>query len=131
MPTGTPYHGRIVEYPSIRVDAFQTPRDVPEFTVDLYLLTHTHSDHITGLDATSFSQLVLCSADAKHMLLNLEKATDRIAYDRKQITRKVLPWSHLHIPKGKSFPHRDLLVSVRIHPYRLRLLMSDSALYPT
>lgn len=108
MPAGSPYHGRIVEYPSIRVDAFQTPRDVDEFTVNLYLLSHTHADHIGGLEAPSFSQLVTCSVDAKQMLLLQEKYIDRIAYDRKEIARKVFPWSHLCIPRG-ILP-RDLLV---------------------
>lgn len=110
MPVGAPYHGRIAEYPSIRVDAFQAPRGVKEFTVDLYLLTHTHADHIGGLDAPSFGQLVYCSAEAKQMLLKQERAIDRISYDRGQSHCKVLPWSHLHIERGTNASYRDLLV---------------------
>jgi hypothetical protein len=113
MPPGAPYQGRIIEYPSIRVDAFSTPRcegdNAPP--VNLYLLTHTHSDHIGGLESPSFSQLVRCSEAAKKMLLKCEKYPDRIAFDRGEIARKVLPWSHLcTLPKGRGMPRRDLLV---------------------
>lgn len=110
MPVGAPYHGRIAEYPTIRVDVFQTPRGVEESTVDLYLLTHTHSDHTGGLDSPSFGQLVYCSAEAKQMLLKQERAGDRISYDRGQLHSKVLPWSHLRVQKGRYTSHRDLLV---------------------
>jgi len=110
MPVGAPYNGRIAEYPSIRVDAFQTPRGVEESTVDLYLLTHTHTDHTGGLDAPSFAQLVYCSPEAKQMLLKQERAIDRISYDRGQSHHKVLPWSHLRVRKGQYTFYRDLLV---------------------
>ncbi|KAF5345172.1 hypothetical protein D9758_009666 [Tetrapyrgos nigripes] len=73
---GTPFNSFILPYP-IRVDAFTSvPNDAP-YQPKLYLLTHTHSDHITGLQAKSFAQTVVCSADAKSMLLRHQAYGER------------------------------------------------------
>jgi len=117
MPPGAPHHAFLVPY-RIRVDNFSTPRDPAFETPALYLLSHTHSDHITGLTAKSFGARIICSADSKHMLLNAEPATDRIAFDRGQKSDKTRPYAHLKIdpllrPNGtwERAYARDLLVS--------------------
>jgi Cft2 family RNA processing exonuclease len=72
---GTPFNSFILPYP-IRVDAFTSvPND--SLQPKLYLLTHTHSDHITGLQAKSFAETVWCSADAKPMLLRHQAYGER------------------------------------------------------
>jgi hypothetical protein len=116
MPPGTPHQSFILPY-RIRVDDFTTPRDQHFEPPALYLLSHTHSDHISGLSAKSFGARVVCSVDAKHMLLNYEYALDRIAFDKGEIPEKRRPYAHLkidHIPstgsKRKSYS-RDLLVN--------------------
>ncbi|KAF8588590.1 hypothetical protein K439DRAFT_1285775, partial [Ramaria rubella] len=115
MPPGAPHHSFILPY-RVRVDDFTTPRDPSFQPPALHLLSHTHSDHITGLNAKSFGARVICSIDAKHMLLNNEPAKDRIAFDKGEISEKTRPYSHLKVDpvlKGKSkwdgSHYRDLL----------------------
>ena len=115
MPTGAPYQGHVPPYPAIRVDAFSVPREGNYHVAHLHLLTHTHSDHIMGLESTSFGQLVVCSQDAKNMLLRAEKYPDRIAFDQKRISSEVRPWAHLRTQSRtgkKTELVRDLLVRV-------------------
>ncbi|KAF8526751.1 beta-lactamase-like protein [Gautieria morchelliformis] len=120
MPPGTPHHSFILPY-RIRVDDFMTPRDRHFEPPALYLLSHTHSDHITGLSAKSFGARVVCSIDAKHMLLNYEYALDRIAFDKGEIPEKRRPYAHLkiyHIPSARSKRKtysRDLLKALPLN----------------
>ena len=116
MPPGAPFDSFILPYP-IRVDSFATPKGTPNFKHPaLYLLTHTHSDHVVGLDAKSFGGIVVCSETAREMLLRTERANDRIDYDNGLVRQKTRPYSHLKIePRlvgGKlDYSHaRDLLV---------------------
>lgn len=77
MPTGTPYNSMIWPY-RIRVDSFGSTSNIsPEDSPQLHLLTHTHSDHIDGLSAKSFGHQVVCSHDAKEMLLKHEVYSER------------------------------------------------------
>jgi metal-dependent hydrolase (beta-lactamase superfamily II) len=79
MPPGAPFHGLIPPFP-IRVDAFgPTPglTSVPA----LHLLSHTHSDHVLGLSAKSFASTIICSPDAKEMLLRHEVFSERALND--------------------------------------------------
>jgi hypothetical protein len=118
MPAGAPHHSFLRPYP-IRVDAFATPEGDPQFVPPaLHLLTHTHTDHLTGLSARSFGGMVVCSRVAKEMLLRWEPAKERVAFDRGEIASKVRPCEHLKIEptvvRGKAdytFA-RDLLVSM-------------------
>ncbi|PVG04680.1 hypothetical protein CPB86DRAFT_721045 [Serendipita vermifera] len=97
MPVGAPYHSFIRPYP-IRVDAFATPADVQDFPPPaLYLLTHTHCDHINGLASRAFGGMVVCSTVAKEMLLRWEPSAERVEYDRGLRASKCLPCSHLKI----------------------------------
>ncbi|KAF9515029.1 hypothetical protein BS47DRAFT_822800 [Hydnum rufescens UP504] len=125
MPTGTPYQGHIPPYPAIRVDAFSVPREGDYHTTHLHLLTHTHTDHIVGLESMSFGQLVVCSQDAKSMLLRAEKYPDRIAFDQKRISQKVRPWAHLRTYSRigrKNGLSRDLLRPIALNaPERYQL----------
>ena len=97
MPPGSPYHGLVLPY-SIRVDEFITPSDDPEFnTPALYLLTHTHSDHLTGLASKSFSSRVWCSHDAKEILLRLEPYKERQLKDSDVREDKKLAKAYKHL----------------------------------
>lgn len=119
MPPGAPYHSFIRPYP-IRVDAFATPDGAANFTPPaLYLLTHTHTDHIVGLSSLSFGGVVVCSPAAKEMLLRWEPSAERVEFDLKKRKSKFRPCSHLRIKptvkEGKqdfTFA-RDLLVRGR------------------
>lgn len=79
MPRETPFHGLIPPFP-IRVDQFGTS---PQLTAvpALHLLSHTHSDHILGLSAKSFASTIICSPDAKEMLLRHELYSERFLRD--------------------------------------------------
>ncbi|KDQ20968.1 hypothetical protein BOTBODRAFT_84904, partial [Botryobasidium botryosum FD-172 SS1] len=112
MHVGSAYCGHIPPYPEIRIDSFADSAASPFPPAKLYLLTHTHSDHIQGLDAKSFGQPVVCSEDAKRMLILGERVADRIAFDKGDISERKKPWGHLKTRARRgdqSSISRDLL----------------------
>ena len=132
MPPGTPYRGFLEPtFPTIRVDEFTEVISVPEpfisnpfitqipgsSTSVVYLLSHTHSDHIVGLQAQSFASVVYCSYDAKEMLLRHEVFKERDMLDHDLRAEKMRTYKHLKVdpfrgPNGELYYHgsRDLLV---------------------
>ncbi|KAH9480452.1 Protein artemis [Psilocybe cubensis] len=116
MPTGTPYNSFIAPY-RIRVDDFASISNTdPEATPLLHLLTHTHSDHINGLSAKSFGYNVICSHDAKEMLLNHQVQAERDLDSKDLRAEKKRTYSHLRIepmanPNARQYYNgsRDLL----------------------
>ncbi|KAJ3532022.1 hypothetical protein NM688_g7488 [Phlebia brevispora] len=95
MPTGTPFNSFIPPYP-VRVDEFT---DLAASTIPpaLHLLTHTHSDHVAGLSAKSFASAVVCSQDAKEMLLRHEVYTERALHELEMRAEKVRTFQHLKV----------------------------------
>ena len=92
--------GYLLEFPQIRVDCFTSrprsnanpwmlpdPADptilTPARPAQLYLLTHVHTDHLTGL-TDSFTGRIVCSLDTKRMLLRLESEAERKAVHEQQ-----------------------------------------------
>ncbi|KAI5986181.1 beta-lactamase-like protein, partial [Pisolithus albus] len=124
MPTGTPYHSFALPYP-IRVDNFtDTVNDLPSpyNRPALHLLTHTHSDHLIGLASKSFGYQIICSPDAKEMLLRHEVYAERSLFDHEYRAQKTKTYSHLKVapcvmPNGEKFyaGSRDLLRAVPLH----------------
>ena len=118
--TGWPLNDLSWPFP-IRVDEFGP---TPGFTAvsALHLLSHTHSDHILGLSAKSFASTIICSADAKEMLLRHEVYNERALrdVDLRDEARLSKTFCHLRVPpllKDGRFDYsgsRDLLVC---HPY--------------
>lgn len=114
MPTGTPYNSFVLPY-RIKVDDFATPVDQAT-TPALHLLTHTHSDHINGLSAKTFGHVVLCSQDAKEMLLRHEVYVERELKEMELRAQSVRTYAHLKIDsiRDPAMPYyqgsRDLLV---------------------
>jgi DNA cross-link repair 1C protein len=109
MPTGTPYNSFVLPYP-IRVDDFSS--NVTAQTPALHLLTHTHSDHTTGLSAKSFGYTVICSYDAKEMLLRHEVYAERALHEMQLRAEKTRTYRHLQIEPThlRGSRSRDLLV---------------------
>ena len=119
MPTGTPYNAFVNPYP-IRVDDFSAPDNLPTVPA-LHLLTHTHSDHVNGLSAKSFASTVICSQDAKEMLLRHEVFYERALKDMEVRAENVRTFQHLKVQprttEDGTVYHtgaRDLLVSPMI-----------------
>lgn len=115
MPPGTPYNSVIHPY-NIRVDDFADSRDL-SVAPALHLLTHTHSDHINGLSAKSFGSTVICSPDAKEMLLRHEVYNERALQEQELRSEKQRTYKHLKVdprvrPDGVVYytGSRDLLV---------------------
>ena len=129
MPQGTPYNAFILPYP-IRVDDFTNlascststspapyaSTSLPQ-TAHLYLLTHTHTDHLAGLAARSFGQTVVCSHDAKEMLLRHEVYAERSLRDADLRAENVRTFAHLRVAPQRLedgnvdyMGSRDLLV---------------------
>ena len=102
MPQGTPYNAFIPPYP-IRVDDFTDPSSSThtfsgrQKTASLYLLTHTHTDHLMGLSARSFGQTVVCSHDTKEMLLRHEVYAERALRDAELRAENVRTFAHLKV----------------------------------
>jgi DNA cross-link repair 1C protein len=116
MPPGTPYNSFVLPY-RIRVDDFgqSTTQDC---AAALHLLSHTHTDHINGLSAQSFGYTVICSNDAKEMLLRHEVYAERELHELDLRAEKTRTFSHLKVdprtqPDGTMYyaGSRDLLVS--------------------
>ena len=95
MPTGTPYNAFVNPYP-IRVDDFSAPDNLPTIPA-LHLLTHTHSDHLNGLSSKSFASTVICSHDAKEMLLRHEVYYERALKDMEVRAENVRTFQHLKV----------------------------------
>jgi DNA cross-link repair 1C protein len=117
MPTGTPFHSFVPPYP-IRVDEFTSPATLPRMAA-LHLLTHTHSDHLQGLAARSFSAPVICSSDAKEMLLRHEVYSERNLFAQELKGERRRTYAHLKVDPIKTSNGtilrngaRDLLVRV-------------------
>ena len=115
MPPGAPYRGFILPY-SIRVDEFTgLPSDYP-VVPKLHLLTHTHSDHVHGLSSKSFGYTVVCSEDAKQMLLRHEVFNERSMFEHGERAEKRRTFKHLKVAPLKRKDGtverggRDLLV---------------------
>ena len=110
MPQGTPYSSFALPYP-IRVDCFTCTNHLPApyNTPALHLLTHTHTDHILGLSSKSFAARVVCSPDAKEMLLRHEVYLERAKKDTGEAGTRT--FAHLKVNSGAL--RRDLLVSMR------------------
>jgi DNA cross-link repair 1C protein len=116
MPPGTPYNAFILPY-KIRVDDFADSSN--EYAPALHLLTHTHADHINGLSSKSFGHTVICSHDAKQMLLRHEVYAERALHEQELRSEKLRTFSHLKVdpfvmPDGGTYytGSRDLLVSL-------------------
>lgn len=115
MPTGTPYDSFVRPY-QIRVDNFTGTTGTNRVPY-LYLLSHTHTDHVAGLAARSFSGRIICSPDAKQMLLRHEVYAERTLKDMDIRAEKVRTFKHLKIDpmafQDGSLDHtkaRDLIV---------------------
>ncbi|GHJ90155.1 hypothetical protein NliqN6_6557 [Naganishia liquefaciens] len=95
-------NGHIIEFPYIRIDSFtQTP--TPGFpAAQLYLLTHAHTDHLTGLDNASTNIVILCSDVTKRLVLNYEREKDRIAFDQGLIERRRRAYRGLEAAKAQT-----------------------------
>ncbi|KAG6909517.1 hypothetical protein DXG01_017074 [Tephrocybe rancida] len=119
MPPGTPFNSFVLPY-RIRVDNFAS--NTGGNTAALHLLSHTHSDHLTGLSAQSFGYKVICSRDSKEMLLRHEAYGERELHDLNYRAQKMRTYSHLEVgptrgPDGAvSYAgSRDLLETLPIH----------------
>lgn len=120
MPPGSPYNSFVVPY-SIRVDEF-TSSPLISTVPALHLLSHTHSDHIVGLSAKSFVSIVVCSADAKEMLLRHEVYYERSLRDNEFRSESVRTFKHLKVDPvvsqdGQVYYQgsRDLLKAIPLH----------------
>ncbi|KAJ7057047.1 beta-lactamase-like protein, partial [Mycena amicta] len=131
MPPGSPYHSFIRPYP-IRVDEFTNNADL-KVVPALHLLTHTHSDHIVGLQAKSFGYTVVCSIDAKEMLLRHEVYKERSLLQHEYRAEATKTYSHLKVdpllhPDGTMYytGSRDLLKALPLNtPTEIELSNDD------
>ncbi|KAI0657242.1 hypothetical protein C8Q70DRAFT_1046208 [Cubamyces menziesii] len=141
MPQGTPYNAFIPPYP-IRVDDFTSlsplastnTKDTQAPNVGLYLLTHTHTDHLNGLAAKSFGQTIVCSHDAKEMLLRHEVYAERALRDMDLRAQNVRTFAHLKVEPQRLedggvdyVGSRDLLRATHLHHPTEFWLSNDEA----
>ncbi|KAG6872838.1 hypothetical protein C0995_006008 [Termitomyces sp. Mi166 len=119
MPPGTPFNSFVLPY-RIRVDNFTS--NTGDNPPALHLLTHTHSDHIVGLSAQSFGCKIICSRDAKEMLLRHEVYAERELHDQNYRPQRTRTFAHLKVdptvgPDGtvSYLGSRDLLETLPLH----------------
>ncbi|KAJ6604896.1 hypothetical protein B0H10DRAFT_1720884, partial [Mycena sp. CBHHK59/15] len=132
MPPGAPYNSFVLPY-RIRVDEFATSAG-QETIPALHLLSHTHSDHISGLQAKSFGHTVICSHDAKEMLLRHEVYAERSLHELEYRAEKTRTYSHLKVdplvhPDGSMYYNgsRDLLRPLPLNtPTQIELSNDES-----
>lgn len=115
MPEGTPYSSFIRPYP-IRVDDFRDNLKPSDPIPALHLLSHTHTDHLPGLNAASFGSIIICSLDAKEMLLRHESWRARSNFENHTVVEKERTYAHLktnirmRVGEFIHIANRDLLV---------------------
>ncbi|KAK7041798.1 hypothetical protein VNI00_009087 [Paramarasmius palmivorus] len=127
MPPGAPFRSFALPYP-IRIDEFTSlpssdDLDDPIPKPKLHLLTHTHSDHVVGLAAKGFGYNVICSEDAKEMLLRIEEGRERALLQNGCRAEPVRKYRHLkvdeiHGPDGEvinGHQARDLLSTCKVN----------------
>ncbi|KAJ7020326.1 beta-lactamase-like protein, partial [Mycena alexandri] len=132
MPPGAPYSSFVLPY-RIRVDEFSNSVG-QEMVPALHLLSHTHSDHITGLQAKSFGYTVICSHDAKEMLLRHEVYAERSLHEHEYRAEATRTYSHLKVdpliyPDGSMYytGSRDLLRPLPLNtPTEIELANDES-----
>lgn len=71
MHTSVNFDGGIREFPGICADRFNTGAFI-------HLLTHSHADHLVGLDAKSFEKKVYCSTVTRDLLKLIPKYKDSV-----------------------------------------------------
>jgi hypothetical protein len=109
MPDSSPFDASVPPYSFIRIDKFTKPAS----TTALHLLTHCHSDHLSGLGAKTFNSIALCSKDTRRIVLNLETYKNRALYAAALLEEKDKhkPYRNLRVRPGKNDGRsRDLLV---------------------
>src|SRR5271155_5383371 len=71
------FDGVIHEFPQIRIDYFRQHATLPPPLA--CFLSHTHSDHLQGLESLK-SPFVYCSAATKRILLRMERYSHRMNF---------------------------------------------------
>jgi len=76
------HHGFLREFPFIRVDAFNgDPAVVNPYTGQgptFSLLSHAHTDHLTGLDSPRFDGFVYCTPVTRELVMGSMTAGERV-----------------------------------------------------
>lgn len=111
------FKGYLKEFPNLAIDYFR-PREPGSPPVHAYLLSHTHSDHLQGLDNHKFGgAFVYCSQVTKDILLKVQERSNR----PEPVHERVCKYGHLQISRGRS---QDLL---RVLPVNVPCTVSVGA----
>lgn len=88
------FDGVLREFPDIRIDRFQNiTRSTPARAC---FLSHVHSDHLVGLERTTYAgPFIYCSPATKEMLLRLEKYPNRMNFAKQILERRRQTYRHL------------------------------------
>lgn len=86
------FDGLVAEFPNIRIDYFRNHTEIP--TPAACFLSHTHSDHLLGLE-TLKSPFVYCSAATRRLLLRMEKYPHRINFTKGVLEARKQTFKHL------------------------------------
>ncbi|KAF9317527.1 hypothetical protein BG003_000672 [Podila horticola] len=84
------FDGLIREFPSIAIDNFNTRPGV-----SVYLLSHVHSDHLTGLATKNWDSLIYCSQITAKWLPLLASRSKQIAHENGQTKSLQRKYAHL------------------------------------
>ncbi|KAF9581832.1 hypothetical protein BGW38_001018 [Lunasporangiospora selenospora] len=84
------FDGLIREFPSIAIDNFKLRPGV-----NVYLLSHVHSDHLSGLAAKNWSSLIYCSQITAKWIPMLASRSSQTAFENGQSSTLERRYAHL------------------------------------
>lgn len=87
------FDGIVKEFPDIRIDHFRKSSE-PSRPPLAFLLSHVHSDHLTGLESCN-SPFIYCSPATREILLRLEKYPHRMNFAKGILETRKQTYRHL------------------------------------
>lgn len=101
------FDGYVKEFPNLAIDYFR-PRHPSLPPVQVYLLSHVHTDHLQGLESRDFGgAFIYCSQATKTLLLRLQERNHRVSLARGETCEPVYKYGHLRVKRGAR--KQDLL----------------------
>ncbi|BGP57846.1 hypothetical protein JCM8202v2_005494 [Rhodotorula sphaerocarpa] len=116
------HDGWIDGFPFLRIDNFSNQQHPESGRFPLhYLLTHAHSDHLTGLDAKGFSGKLYMTDVTKQFVLEWMEAQERVRYA--ELGQRINPaykFENLKRGRGRGRSLADQIVKVSYNqPFQL------------